>query len=453
MTMFRFPRRPRTPISRNREPARIGTQHFSRRRFLASTAAAGLGLVACRRSGPASRDDSALATLTPERRAVLESRLQALVTEHHVPGCAAAVILNARLAWSAGFGMADLDAGLPMTPDTLLNIGSVTKTVTATGVLQLVEQGRLDLDADVQTIVGFGVRNPRHPERPITIRQLLTHRSSVMDGAEYGESYVCGDQPRPLGEWLAEYFAGPNLDSHFHAWAPGELDPPPEPRAYSNVGYGLLGHVVERVSGLSYEDYCRDRIFRPLGMESSSFRIDRIDPGRHAVPYLRVPEESSSEARDLASRLGRYTLAQRPPEPGQMYPLCLYSFGTPPDGLLRTSVNQLSRFIAAWIDGGLGRDSAGRSSRVLRPETVDLALADSHFGRKLCWDPFDTPPGEEPFPGESLIYHGGGDPGIATFAGFRRRQRSGIVLFFNTSSPANGYMEGVRALVEACDPA
>ncbi len=439
----------------------VDSRELSRRQFVASSALAGLGLVACGASEEAPPAESvsdqpladAMATEPPvsrvparletARATALEARFRELVEEHDIPGCAAALIRDSEPVWTGGFGFADLDARVPMTADTLLNVGSVTKTVTTTAVLQLSEQGRLDLDADVSGRLGFSVRNPRHPDVPITARQLLTHRSSVMDGPAYDASYACGDRIGTLGAWVEEYFKSAELDDNFHLWAPGELDPPESPRAYSNVGYGLLGHLIEAISGRPFEGYCRDYIFAPLGMSASGFRIDGIDVDRHAVPYSRLPGDFDAEQESAEERLGRFTFGERQPVPGEFFPHCLYSFATPPDGLLRTSANDLSRFLAAWVGHGQAHDGDGESIQILGADTVATALADDHYGRMLCWDRIES------LPGEPLIFHDGGDPGISALIAFRPTERSGLLLIINTSDAGGMFGDSVRALLAA----
>jgi CubicO group peptidase (beta-lactamase class C family) len=121
---------------------------------------------------------------------------------YHVPGVAVAIVRHGELLRARGYGWADLERRVPMTADTLLNVGSVSKTVTAIAVMQLWERGALRLDDDVNDYLPFAVRNPRHPDVPITARQLLAHRSSIRDGPAYDESYACGDPSLSLVERL-----------------------------------------------------------------------------------------------------------------------------------------------------------------------------------------------------------------------------------------------------------
>ena len=359
--------------------------------------------------------------------ASLEKGLMLLLEELDPPGFAAGLIRDRKLSWTWGYGFADVESSTPMTADTLLNVASVSKTVTATAVLQLVEQQRLGLDDDLNTHLGFSVRNPAHPTTPITARQLLTHRASILDGAPLWESYACGDRSTVLGEWLEAYFSdgdGP----YFFDWPPGTADPPTEPHPYSNVGYGVLGHLVERVSGGSFEDFTREHIFEPLGMASTGWRLRDVDTARHATPYSQL-SKSFEMPEDPATLLARDPIATHPPQPGGLFAHCLYSFATSPDGLLRTSVDDLSRFLVAWINGG-----EREGTRILGAETVAMALDDQHFGQPLCWGRWERPPGEP------LWGHFGGDPGVASYVGFRPDQGSGILLLFNT------YLDGKRML-------
>src|SRR5206468_3783671 len=107
--------------------------------------------------------------------------LDQVLAEARGPGMACAIVGPGQVRWSRGFGLADLERQQPMVADTLINVGSVSKTVTATALMQLWEQNRFGLQDDVARYLPFALRNPRFPEIPITFEQLLTHRSSIKD--------------------------------------------------------------------------------------------------------------------------------------------------------------------------------------------------------------------------------------------------------------------------------
>jgi CubicO group peptidase (beta-lactamase class C family) len=362
---------------------------------------------------------------------MLDQGFAALLDRQRVPGLAAAIILDGRLAWARGYGWADIENRRPMTADTIQNIGSVTKTLTTTLALQDIEAGRLDLDGDINRYLGFPIRNPNHPQIPITLRQLLTHRSSIRDGAAYGQSYRCGDQTVPLEQWLQGYFGASAPSDHFHAWAPGTLNPPSSPRAYSNVAFGLVGLLCERVGGKPYDTLCRERIFTPLGMASSSFRLDTFDRRREAVPYKTLADDFKPvDLSEPEQAFARYP--DKIPQAGGHFAFCSYSFATPPDGLMRTSVRDLAQFLSAWIGNGTRAIPGSAAATILSRDTVAMALTPVHYEQPLGWNEVRRYFGsDDPIPGKRFLGHNGSDPGIGAVAVFRPEDRTGFVMMFN----------------------
>jgi CubicO group peptidase (beta-lactamase class C family) len=360
----------------------------------------------------------------------------------NIPGVSACIVKKDKLVWSGAFGWADVENKKPRTEETIQNIGSISKTVTATAVMQLFEQGKFKLDDDVNSYLPFPVRNPRFPDDPITFRQLLTHKSSVKDGPTYQKSYACGDPVVSLKDWIREYFVpgGKYYDKeeNFHVWKPGTIEVPPGPRAYTNVGFGLLGYLVEVISGQDFAEYCEKNIFIPLGMKSTGWYLADINVSHHAIPYTLISEQfKMPEGMTIEDFLPRYGKDQQTTKAGELFAHCLYSFFNYPDGLVRTSVQDLSRFLRAYINDGVFENS-----RILKKETVRLMLSKEHFGRGLCW--FDMKLKN----GEPAWGHGGGDPGISTQMIFRPQDGVGVILFFNTDSPGKVYGEIQERLFE-----
>lgn len=370
----------------------------------------------------------------------LDEFLLEQLARNRAPGFSGAVVAGNDLVWSAGYGLADVHRELVMTPETIQNIGSVSKTITATAVMQLYEAGRFDLDDDISEYLPFEVRNPRYPETPVTFRQLLTHRSSIKDGPTYGESYACGDPAVELGGWIEQYFTpgGDYYDGeeNFHTWAPGTVDPPERPRAYTNVGFGLLGNLVEHMADTPFNEFCKERIFSPLGMNNTGWMLTEIDPNHHAVPHSLLPDDFEiPDGSTIDEFLPAENVTEDMQAPGSYFPHCLYSFYNYPDGLVRTSVAELSRFLRAHMNGG----SFG-GANVLQPATVNLMLSNDHYGRGLCWSTRELRNGD-------LVWgHGGGDPGIATYMGFRERDSVGILMFYNFGSLGSGADEILERL-------
>ncbi|HZW03629.1 MAG TPA: serine hydrolase domain-containing protein, partial [Anaerolineaceae bacterium] len=159
--------------------------------------------------------------------------------------------------FAKGYGYADLDRQIPVDPArTLFRVGSVSKLYTWTAVMQLVEQGRLDLDTDVNEYLDFAI--PATFEQPITLRHLLTHTPGFEDNA-LGLFVLHENEVTPFEEDISQ-----NI--------PTRVFPPGEISAYSNYGAALAGYIVQRVSGVPFDRYVEQNIFQPLSMAHSSFR-------------------------------------------------------------------------------------------------------------------------------------------------------------------------------------
>ena len=354
----------------------------------------------------------------------LDAFIRARIESAHVPGLSLAIIRDGKLLRTTGFGFANLAQQRPMRADTLINVGSVTKTTTCTAVMQQWERKKFSLDDDVNTYLSFRVRNPAYPELPLTFRQLLTHTSSIADGPAYDRSYACGDPRVPLGQWLRDYLtAGGALydpKRNFHRLKPGVRF------QYSNVAYGLLGHLVETFSDKPYSDYMAERVFAPIGMSHSRFLLSGMDPQSHATPYTYVKNGrvAQVELRDPA------WIPPSDTRGGIQVPHCLYSFGTPPDGLARTTAEDLSRLLRVYMNGG---ELDGQ--RVLQSETVAQILSDQHIHSGAM-------PGKQGLTwyllaefGPGAVWgHGGADPGISTLILLRPRDRRGVVILTNRSA-------------------
>lgn len=347
------------------------------------------------------------------------------MASEHIPGLAVAVLRGPSLMWSQGYGWADIARRMPMTPDTIQNIGSVSKTFTATAIMQLLEAGRLGLDDNVNRHLGFEVVHPAYRSIPITIRHLLTHQSAITDGPAYDQNYACGDPQLSLEEWLRAYLT-PNGRFHdatrnFHEWAPGSRF------AYANVPFGLLGHVVERLSGLSFADYCRQRIFAPLGMDGTGWYLRDIDVAQHAIPYSWVSDGAvrGPSWGGVAPRvIGDPSAATR--ISGDYAANCLYNHPNLPDGFLRSSVRQLTQYARAY----LGHLPPG-TPRLLQSETIRQMFVevsgDEGRAMGLCWN-------AQRRPGRDLLWgHAGSDPGIN--ANLRLRFTDGVaaIVLMNTN--------------------
>jgi CubicO group peptidase (beta-lactamase class C family) len=207
----------------------------------------------------------------------LEAKLTGFVTENRLPGATAAVVHGDELAWIAGTGFADQDAGRPGQPDTLYRIASITKTFTGTAVLQLRDAGRLDLD-DPAVAYLPELRNAVSPFAAIetvTIRRMLSHESGL------------AAEP-PGTDWSVPLYQGTPEVTLAQASDITLTFPPNRQHKYSDIAYQLLGEIVTRVSGTPYPRYVQESILDPLGMSATAFEpLEQPLLGRRATGYDR----------------------------------------------------------------------------------------------------------------------------------------------------------------------
>ena len=186
-----------------------------------------------------------------EKSERIEQVVTAEMARASIPGVSVAIARHGRVEWTEGFGMADLENLIPVTPETRIRLGSISKPITAIAVMQLVERGKIDLDAEVQRYL------PSFPKKqwPVTIREVLGHQGGIRhyraDGSDSNNIKHYTDAVAPL-----EIFANDPL-----------LFEPGTKYSYSTYGFNLLGAIVETVSGMKFTDYVRENVFKPAGMD------------------------------------------------------------------------------------------------------------------------------------------------------------------------------------------
>lgn len=221
-----------------------------RRFFRLFLAAIGLVLAVCRGA-------SAAPALEASDVAELVDPIMTEWIDHGGAGAVVVVVDRDRTIFAKGYGLADKDTNRPFTAGrTLVRPGSISKLFTGIAAMQLVDEGRLDLDRDVSDYVGFAIPTPPGG-RPVTLRLLLTHRAGFEE--HFKDLFSRASEPMPLAAWVAKSL-------------PPRIFPNGDVTAYSNYGMALAGYVVERVSGESFPTYVERHILTPLRMERATFR-------------------------------------------------------------------------------------------------------------------------------------------------------------------------------------
>jgi CubicO group peptidase (beta-lactamase class C family) len=210
-------------------------------------------------SGPAWSAPAPASCADPTTAAVSEffdSSLRGPLEQNHVPGAVVSVVAGGKTVFAKGYGMADVEHGVPFDASrSLVRIASITKLFTFTAVMQQVEAGKLDLDADVNTYLKT-FKVPATYPKPITLLTLMNHTSGFEDRFLGAAARTADDVP-PLGDFLA-------------ANMPARIRPPGEVSGYSNYGAALAGYIVSQVSGEPYDQYVQHHILDPLRMTHST---------------------------------------------------------------------------------------------------------------------------------------------------------------------------------------
>jgi CubicO group peptidase (beta-lactamase class C family) len=336
----------------------------------------------------------ALIATQAQAQTALDNYITAQMATQHISGLAAVLVKDNAIVWYGNYGLANRDENIPVTDSTIFMLASVSKTITATALMQLVEDGLVGLDDPVNDHIPITVVNPNHPDSVITIKQLLTHTSSIQDNWDL-MPYTVGDPTTPLGDFLFDYLdaSGADYDPalNYNSFAPNSS------YQYSNIAYALCGYVVEAVSGTPFNQYCNLNIFQPLCMDNTGWFLSEVDTALVARPYTYSG--------------GTYT------DEG------LYGYADYPDGMLRTTALSLAKFMYTHMNQG-----QFDGVQLLNTATADLMLTpvvpDIEPAVGLCFHTYDDAYG-------TWWGHSGGDMGVSTNMDFDVATNTGLLILTN----------------------
>ncbi|PYL50874.1 MAG: serine hydrolase, partial [Verrucomicrobia bacterium] len=254
----------------------------------------------------------------------LDALIPSQLRNRNIAGAVVSVVKDGQVLFQKGYGYADVEEKKPVLPDqTLFRPGSVSKLFTATAVMQLVEQGKLDLDRDVNDYLDFAL--PKTYPEPVTLRQLLTHTGGFEETLK--NLFVAHESDiKPLRTYLVNEMPA-------RIFLPGKIP------SYSNYGFTLAGYIVERVSGERFERYIENHILKPLGMNNSTFE--------QPLPPQLGPQMSKG-----------YLSASKKPRDFEWVQAA-------PAGALTTTAADMTQFMLAFL-----QDGAVDGVSILKPETV-----------------------------------------------------------------------------------
>jgi CubicO group peptidase (beta-lactamase class C family) len=349
-----------------------------------------------------------------------ENYVNKVVESGTPPGMSLAVVKNDSIIYSKGFGWADEPRKIHATPNTVYHWWSCTKIATAIAILQLQEKGKLSLnDPIVRYLPFFEVKHTSDSSREVTILNLLNHTSGLPDpSALTFIRWIHHDKEPPVNQ--TDFIKKVLPDYSELKFEPGDH------AEYSNIGYMVLGAVIERVTGITYEDYIRQNILRPLGMNHTDFLyLKSMEPdeaaGAHPIFSLMTPLLPFVGGSFIRELNGNHFWMER-----------VYTDQTPPSGLIG-SVTDAAKLVAAYLNGGVLN-----GQRILSQESISTMTYEGQIKAKnedslnyhrqgICWQIYGKS-------GRWVATHDGGGPGFSTKIQLYPDEKLGIVLFTNDAT-------------------
>ncbi len=341
-----------------------------------------------------------------EMEAFMDKELGKEMEKHHIAGAAVSVVKDGKLFFAKGYGSADVENGIPVDPErTNFRIGSIAKLFTWTAVMQLAEQGKLDLDADINTYLDF--RIPDTYPQPITLKDLMAHTAGFED-RYYERLAKDPDDLLPPREWLVTHM-------------PARVSPPGDVAAYSSYGAALAGYIVARVSGQPYDQYVQEHILNPLGMVHTTARPSMPPDIRAHTSVGYIYKDGAFKESPDTSDIGQPRLEYA-------------DLGQPalvPAGDMQASATDMARFMITHLQDGRYSDANIAEARILK-QTTALQMHSTLYTPDPCL--LGTAHGFFDFTdnGQRTIGHSGGSDPIYSLLLLLPDQNLGVFVAYNS---------------------
>lgn len=364
----------------------------------------------------------------------LDKELSRIAKQSGLPGFAVAVVKDETAVFVKGYGFADRKSKMPFDGQTILPVGSVSKTFIGLALVKAMELGYFSLDTPINDLLPFPVINPHFPEAVITVRHLATHTSGILDNDSiYAKTYQQRPKPdMPLGQFLRAYLRSGDslfLTTHFDPVLPGRRF------HYSNIASALAAYLIEARAGISFDAFTRKYLFEPLGLSGTHWFYDETRSGHYATLY----EDQRPEALLAAGFLN--------PDNS----LNTYTSITYPDGSLKSSAADLSRYLAEMIKAYHGK------SALIRPEYYRLLFQKQFDDANMPENMLLTEPQRALFWAynrKGRLTHTGSDPGVFAGLSIDLDKRIGRVILINTSiegADNTATLEALQKIIRALD--
>lgn len=356
----------------------------------------------------------------------LEAYMNKLVDFGSPPGMSLVVVKDGKVVYKKGFGWADRPRKIAATSESIYHWWSITKIVTAIAILQLQEQGKLQLNDSVNRVLPFfNVQYPSANSKVVTIQNLLNHSSGLPDAGFRIMSWIHHDGEPSVNQTALVEKVLPEFSTL--AFEPGDH------AEYTNIGYMVLGAIIEKITGQTYEAYIREHVLKPLAMNHTDFLYTKeMEPyeaaGSHPVFNAMTPLLPFVAGSYIRECFGDHLWFER-----------VYNDQTPPTGLIG-SATDAARLVSAYLNGG---ELNGR--RILSQESITMMTREGHVEKKtsgqrlkrlqgIGWQIYEDSV-------RLMIKHSGGGPGFSTEMQLYPDEKLGFVLFTN-----DGTFEGWKIM-------
>ncbi|MES2418757.1 MAG: serine hydrolase domain-containing protein [Bacteroidota bacterium] len=325
-----------------------------------------------------------------------EAEIQDLMKQSKAVGLSVAVVKNGNIIYAHSFGLKDVEKNIPLANTDIFRIASISKSFSATAIMQLAEAKKLSLDDDFSKLVGFKVRNPNFPETVITLKMILSHTSSINDSEGYFDLDVINPEK------------GKNWEKCYNKYEPGKG------YSYCNLNFNMVGAVIEKISGERFDSYIKNHILNSLGIYGG-YWVESLDSTRFVTLYeynasTKKFSPSPTAYAPRTSEIKNYVMGQSTP-----------TFS--PTGGMKISASDLAKYMTMHMDQGKYKGIkiiTKKSAKLMQTKISD----EEGYGLAIRT-------ADDLIPGKIMKGHTGSAYGLYSAMFFQPKERFGIVVITN----------------------
>lgn len=345
-----------------------------------------------------------------------EAEFKTVMDKYNAVGAAVAVVKEGKIIYTHSFGLKDLENKKPLNDQDIFRIASISKSFSATSIMQLVEAGKISLDDDFGDLVGFKIRNPKFPDLKITLKMALSHTSSLNDS----QGYLNLDVINP-GK-------NPNWAKCYNDYAPGsKFD-------YCNLNFNLIGTIIEKKSGERFDNYVKNHVLKPLGLYAG-YCVDSLDSTRFVNLYEYHADTKTYTPSPTAYAPRRTEIANY-----------IMGYSTPvfsPTGGMKISATDLAKYMIMHMNYGTSNDVkiiTKKSAKKMQTALTD----DEGYGLAIRT-------ADQLIPGVKLKGHTGSAYGLFSTMFFNPKEKFGFVIITNgiNATHTDGFPDFSRAAINS----